>query len=233
MNKDALQLKPLLSPLHDGGKPKAAALDRVPQLKRTIEQDVNLFKLATLSTHSSDDLLEDVVGDWRLARFLQSVEGNVEEARHAYQSHLKWRLQLSVDKVRHQIRNKPYRVGSFPHAQLLVGAGMKKPCIHAGWSRLGDLVHLESIGQGSPKDFIKVASDQQLVEHYVGFFEARSQLLEAESLRQSRVVRSVQIRDMSRFGFHLMAERGAFGVLQALSKLSVEVRLKGSADMLG
>ena len=202
---------------------KKPSQDKLEQVRSQTEQDIVLFKLATLKTskENGNDSYEDVVGDWRLARFLQSVEGDVAEAVKSFQHHLKWRLSVNAENIRNQVRGKPFRISSFPHASHLVSFGLQKPCVDAGRSRLGDLVHLESIGHGDARELIKNSSEQQLLEHYVGFFELRSLLLESESESHGRLIRSVQIRDMSRFGLHLLSERSALGALQALGKLFI------------
>jgi hypothetical protein len=197
---------------------KRSTPDKVTLLRRQVEQDIVLFKLASLKANKESDLYEDVLGDWRLARFLQSVEGDIDEATKSFQHHLKWRITVDAERVRLLVLNKPFRISSFPHAPLLVSAGMKKPCVDAGRSRLGDLVHLESIGQGDAKELIRQTTEQQLLEHYVGFFERRSALLESESSNAGRILRTVQIRDMSHFGLHLLSERSALGALQALGE---------------
>ena len=210
---------------------KKPSHDKLRSIQAQIEQDVSLFRLAVPKTAKDDDY-EDVLGDWRLARFLQSVEGNLEEAVKSFQHHLKWRLTNKVETIRERVLGKSFRISSFPHADVLISSGMKKPCIDAGRSRLGDLVHLESIGQGDAKELIKKATEQQLLEHYVGFFESRSAILESESENAGRIVRSVQIRDMSHFGVHLLSERAGLAALQALGELGLVLfRLSASMEL--
>lgn len=168
------------------------------------------------------DSYEDVLGEYRLRRFLASTENDADEAVGVIRAHLKWRSTTDVDVIRRDVWGKPFRLASCPNAALLYGedgVGMASPCVHAGFSRTGDVVHLEIIGFGDAKRLLERITEEQLLHHYLAFFELRSVLLERLSREKKRVIKTIQIRDMSNFGMHLLSERSSMLALSSLIKV--------------
>jgi hypothetical protein len=168
----------------------------------------------------------DMVGDFRLQRFLISRGNDLEKAKTMLEDHLKWRKEHKIEDIRKHVIDKPYLVGSFPYAKELaeVGMGMGYVAVHCGFCRLGDVVHVEQLQgskqvEGAAKGKAEEYVDK-LFDHYYGFFERRSILLEELSVRDKRMVRGVQLRDVSKLS--LMPQGGVFPIVRKILKSGLD-----------
>ena len=164
---------------------------------------------------------DDLVGDYRLHRFLQARNNDIEKAKIMVEDHLVWRKEHELERLRAHVIDKPFLVSSFPHYDELKKAnmGMIHVIVNGGRSRMGDVVHVESIGgtahvevpPGQAETFSKF-----LFEHYFGFFERRSIYLESLSASEKKFIRCLQIRDVSQLS--LMPHGGVFSVIRKILK---------------
>jgi len=170
--------------------------------------------------------LEDVVGtDDRLSRFIVSRQYDLDAARQMVVDHLTWRKENLLETWRDQMKDKPYRLSSFPHKSVLHGKGygMVDCAIHAGKSRFGEAVYLEILGGEGQSTEIPEGEEEQVVrrlmDYYMCFLEKRSMILEEMSREQGRRVCTVQVRDVSRMSF--MPKSGAFAVVQKIMSMGM------------
>lgn len=164
---------------------------------------------------------KDMVGDYRLYRFLLARNSDIDKAKQMLEDHLKWRKENNLEDIRAKVIDKPFLIENFPHTEELkaVRMGMLNTVVHAGLSRLGEVVHVELLGGTSNIEVPEGKSEKllgKLYEHYYGFFERRSVYLEELSIQQKRLVRCVQIRDVSRLS--LMPQGGVFSVVRKILK---------------
>ena len=162
---------------------------------------------------------EDVVGDSRLKRFVVARNGDLTKAKAMFEDRLRWRKENNIEEIRAKVIDKPFLVENFPHTAELrdAGMGLIDVVVNAGLSRLGDVVHIELLGG----DHVEVPPGksqeeylQKLYEHYYGFFERRSIYLEDLSVKESKVIRCVQIRDFSKLS--IMPQKGVFSVIRKI-----------------
>lgn len=163
----------------------------------------------------------DLVGDFRLQRFLLARSMDLEKAKCLVDDHLKWRKEHQLEKIRAEVINKPLLVSSFPHAAQLkaVGMGMLHVIVNGGRSRTGELVHMEVVGGTSHLEVPDGKTEEYmnyLYEHYFGFFERRSLALEELSIQEKRLIRGLQVRDFSQLS--IMPQGGVFSVVRKILK---------------
>jgi len=164
---------------------------------------------------------EDIVGDYRLQRFLMSRGNDLEKAKALFEDHLKWRKEHNLEAIRAKVIDKPLLVASLPHTAELkaAGMGMLHSVINGGRSRTGEIIHIEVIGgtahilipEGHSEEYV-----EKLYEHYYGFFERRCIEMERLSKSEQRFVRSIQIRDFSQMS--MMPQGGVMNVVRKILK---------------
>lgn len=179
----------------------------LPILKTHLATELNQLK----TTHP------DLTSDTKLLRFLSSTDGNIEEAVKSYREHLQWRKEVGADAIRERVSGKPFLLQSAPHFDTMKLAGFPFACIQAGRSRMNDIVHLEIVGEGVTGEVLQKLGHGMLLEHYTGYFELRSVLLESESTHDF-LLKTLQIRDLSKFSLSLIAEREALSMVGKLIK---------------
>ncbi|KAH9249438.1 hypothetical protein BASA81_012800 [Batrachochytrium salamandrivorans] len=158
----------------------------------------------------------DLVSDYRLARFVVARNFKQEDIIKMVEDNLAWRKTHRANEVRREVLNKPILAASLPHADFLrpTFGGTWNSIAHGGFSRLGDVVHIEAMGlqrEGEAMlDFGNKDVLDKLVSHLVGFFEARNILLDELSHKEGKLVRTFQIRDASNVS---LVHRGSAGPL--------------------
>lgn len=122
------------------------------------------------------------------------------------------------ERIRGLVFSKEYRIANLPHAEELnlKGMGLKYCLLDGGESRAGDVVHMELMGIAA--EHVPNDDGGELIKHlfeeYFGFFEKRSCMLEEKSLEHKRLVRNVQIRDVSFIS--LIPHGGVMGVVKKI-----------------
>lgn len=153
-----------------------------------------------------------LVSDYRLVRFVLARNFKQEDIVKMVEDNLAWRKVHRANEVRAEVLSKPILAASLPHADFFrpTFGGTWNSIAHGGFSRLGDVVHVEAMGlqrEGEAMlDFGNKDVMDKLVSHLVGFFEARSLLLDELSHREGKLVRTFQIRDASNVS---LVHRGA------------------------
>jgi hypothetical protein len=179
----------------------------LPALKTQLQNELTTLQ----TTHP------DLASDTKLIRFLSAADGNVDEAVKNFREHLTWRNEVNADGIRERISGKPFLLESAPHFHTMKEAGFPFACIQAGRSRMNDIVHLEMVGEGVTSDVLQKIGDEMLLEHYTGYFELRSIMLESGS-KQDFLLKTLQIRDLSKFSLSLVAEREALSIVSKIIK---------------
>ena len=164
----------------------------------------------------------DLVGDGRLLRFLEGYGGDIDEAADAFRKMVAWRNSNNLDKIRAEVMGKPLVPASLPHSENVIKIGREcggvEPCLYTCLALNGDLVHLELMGFGDPSVMIERTPEIDLLENFIGFFELRQMLFDDLSHSQGRIVRTVQIRDMSRFTLGILKHHSAVLTFQNIIK---------------
>jgi hypothetical protein len=189
-------------------------LAQVPALRALVAQDVAAYEAAV-----GRALPDDATSELRLARFVNSYDGDVAAAAEAFRAMLEWRRAESVETLRETLMASVdvIQQSSFPHAQAVREAGEYGPWYDAGLCYHGDVIHLEVVGRLDSSVLDKISA-QRILEHHIGFFETRSRVLDHLSASQGRMVRTLQVRDLSKFGLHLLRQASALGVVQKIMK---------------
>jgi len=155
----------------------------------------------------------------RIQRFLNAHDDIMEEAYEAYVSMLSWRQELGVDALRETILDihccSQYNL---PHFQIMRDCGDYGPWFPAGASPCGEPIHLEVIGKVNVDKLLDSLSLDQLVEHTISFIETRAEHLDTLSRLHGRIVRSVQILDMSNFGLHQLKHVKSMSLIHSIIK---------------
>ncbi len=187
---------------------------QVPALRALVADDVAAYEAAV-----GRALPEDATSELRLARFINSYDGDVSAAAEAFRAMLEWRRAESVEQLRETLMASVdvIQQASFPHAQAVREAGEYGPWYDAGLCYHGDVIHLEVVGRLDSSVLDKLSA-QRILEHHIGFFETRSHVLDRLSASQGRMVRTLQVRDLSKFGLHLLRQASALGVVQKIMK---------------
>ena len=158
----------------------------------------------------------EVLGEDRVRRFFLACKVDKTSARKMIEKHLEWRIFNKADEIRSQVSGKAFLVSSLPHARELKdrGLGLGHSVLNAGRDRFGrDVVHLEVMGSDG-QDLKEERAEwlDKVMENYIGFFERRNQHLEDLTTRERRLVRTVQIRDVSNIA--LMPGSTAFSMVK-------------------
>ncbi len=185
-------------------------INRVPALREQIQGDIEAY--------GADKLPPDVVSDIRLARFINAFDGDLDMAAKAFRKMLEWRRTENVDELRNGIKVDSLEQKSFPHWEVVRSLEDHGPWYNSGKCHKGDLVHLEVIGNIDPTLQIETVNEERILQHQIGFFETRANVLDEMSKEQGRLVRTIQLRDLSKFGAHLLSHSKALGVLQRIMK---------------
>jgi len=198
------------------GSQRRLVFGEVGALRSVVEADI-----AAYESEVGHNLPADLKADLRLARFMDAYSHDVEAAAKAYRDMLQWRKDQEVEKLRkeHLGEMAALHQKSLPHWEEIRNAGEYGPWMLAGKSHHGDIVHLEAIGASDPTALMEKVPEEKIVEHYIGFFEIRAKLLDELSEESGRIVRTVQIRDLSRFGMGLIKHASAMKMLSAVMKL--------------
>jgi len=196
-------------------KGKMSAVENVEGLRALVSDAIAVYEKDV-----GHELPDDVKSDIRLTRFLQAHGMDNEKAAKAYKDMLKWRSDVEVEALRkkHLEDVEILKQSSFPHWEEIRKVGEYGPWYIAGKSHSGDLVHLEVIGASDPTLLLAQVPERKILEHYIGFFETRAKLLDALTLETDRMVRTVQIRDLSKFGVSLVQHASAMKVLSTVMK---------------
>ena len=151
----------------------------------------------------------DLVCDTRLQRFLMARDEDFAKAAKMIEDHLRWRKEHDIERIRALVVDKPFSPTYFPHFDLMhkLNFGLTKTVVNAGEAHNGEIIHIELMGGGldtleEPMD--KATFESNLMEHYYAFFERRSIFLEGKSKEQNRMVRNIQIRDLSRLSLKVV-----------------------------
>ncbi|GBG31558.1 SEC14 cytosolic factor [Hondaea fermentalgiana] len=190
-------------------------LDNVDGLRAAVQEACKKYEAEV-----GHKLPADLVSDVRMARFLSAHAQDEGKAASAYEQMLAWRKEMEIEALRkkHLEEVEILQQSSFPHWKEIREAGEYGPWYVAGKSHAGDLVHLEVIGASDPSFLLTQVSDRMVLEHYIGFFETRAKILDSLSAETNRMVRTVQIRDLSKFGVSLVQHASAMKVLSAVMK---------------
>eukprot|EP00514_Thraustochytrium_sp_LLF1b_P000074 CAMPEP_0184521128 /NCGR_PEP_ID=MMETSP0198_2-20121128/7543_1 /TAXON_ID=1112570 /ORGANISM="Thraustochytrium sp., Strain LLF1b" /LENGTH=400 /DNA_ID=CAMNT_0026911787 /DNA_START=727 /DNA_END=1929 /DNA_ORIENTATION=+ len=193
----------------------AEAPEQVARLRASVAEAVSRYE-AKVGVRLPDDAQSDV----RLARFLDAFDGDVEQAKDAFLEMLQWRSDAKVDELREkEIKDiDVVRQASFPHAELVRSIGEFGPWLNAGESFEGDLIHLEVLAKVDPSVLLEKLSLERIMEHQIGFFEVRGKHLDDLSVERGKLVRTIQIRDVSNFGMGLLTNAKAIKFISAILK---------------
>jgi hypothetical protein len=146
----------------------------------------------------------------------------VKDAAAAYRSMLKWRAENDVERIRAEVAGKPLQATSFPHWEKVLGItrehGGDAPILDAGLSFAGDLVSIELVGTANPTALLEGTTEKQLLENFIGYFELRQIVMDDLSYAHGRLVKTFQLRDLGRFGLHLLKHRRASSTFQTIVK---------------
>ena len=194
---------------------------------------LNAAKLVDeMRTELSAELLDaaqhrDLIGDPRLLRFLEGYSGVTNDAVAAFRRMLQWRKDNDLERIRSEVQDRPYTPENLPHGKMILvqisrASGGDAPIMNAGVSHSGHLISCELIGSGDPSALLEGTTEQELRENVLGFFERRQILLDDLSYTSGHLVKTFQVRDLSRFGLHLLKHRRAAGTLQALMKSALD-----------
>lgn len=167
-------------------------------------------------------LPSDISSEVRLGRFLDAYDHDQAAAAKAYIDMLAWRQEMGVDKLResHMEAELPrLEQSALPHWEEVRACGEFGPWYVAGRSHEGDLVHLEVIGKADPSLLLEKVPQQKILEHYIAFFEVRSKRIDDLSVEAGRLVKFVQVRDLSQFGLSALRHANAMKLLRSVMKL--------------
>ena len=139
---------------------------------------------------------------------------------------IKWRAENDVERIRADVEGRPLQATSLPHAGKLLGItrehGGDAPIFDAGLSFAGDLVSIELVGTANPSALLEGTTEQEIRENVIGLFELRQILMDDLSYTHGRLVKTLQVRDLGRFGLHLLKHHRASSTFQALLKSALD-----------
>mmetsp|Transcript_13841 Transcript_13841/g.17166 ORF Transcript_13841/g.17166 Transcript_13841/m.17166 type:complete len:407 (-) Transcript_13841:279-1499(-) len=205
--------------------------NELKELRKELQMDLDGYASWMSLSLPSSELESEVetpatapmlLSDVRMYRFLQGNGYDVSAAATAFRKMLEWRKSNNIEKdlVSHfNLYEMELKQSKLPNAkEINLASGSNGPWYDAGRTHDGHVVHIEVIGSGDPSAMIETVSEQKIIQHHMALLELRANVFDRLSVEQGKVIKSLQIRDLSLFGLHLVRHSGAMSLLGKIMK---------------